>query len=139
MGIKRWIRDLSRDAVGSDIIVLNRRLDDVTERISALTDLERTLLHERERLSLTLDVINERIENGNRLWRAIRARERREEQRAEGDEEQDPYPQLQLFDEAGGSGEGLPPMHRPVDRAGKPLTAAQEVGQAIARRIAGLE
>lgn len=137
MSIKQWIRGLALETTAADIFKVRQELKEVWQRLEGLTDLERTLKHEHERLKITLDVIDQRIEKGNAIWRQIRARERREQEREDELEEEaagtDPR-QLPLLDDAG-SGD---PRVRNVrtDMESDPRARIAAIRREYARRIA---
>jgi len=130
LNVKRWIQRLATEAVARLFDEIHGRLEDFEARILEFTDLERTVGRELERLKGLTDEIDHRIERGNKIWRQIRARERR----AEGLEELEESDQLSFGDEEGGGVEGLSPVSEGLDDYRPTLRPHQEVGKALARQ-----
>jgi hypothetical protein len=139
----------------------NRETERCTERLDAqerrvrevleeLRELERSVemslrsLGERfdsqgKHLRIMAEELDERIDRGNKIWRKIRASEYYEKEREEREGEAESYPNLSLFDGESGQGEGVQPVHPGLAHRQDAESKAQEVGKALARRIAGLE
>lgn len=118
---------------------LLRALDDLeTEVKRRFTDLEENVDLQAKTVRLMSEELEERIDRGNKIWRKIRAAEYYERERADSEDDEDAS-----YDLFSGNGEGrapeeLPPMHRNVGDPRSASSTARQVGQAIARRIAGI-
>lgn len=69
---------------------------------------ERARINELQREFKSLaEYVESRVEDGNKVWRRIRASQRREEESVDGEDPE----QLHILDGGGGEGEGVPGMH----------------------------
>jgi len=99
---------------------------------------ERIDRHERAVKGMA-EELDERIDRGNKIWRKIRAAEYYERERRDSEEEYDPAVDLSAWDGGGGPEEGVQQLSPRVGWPGRPPSKAQEVGKALARKIAGLD
>lgn len=90
-------------------------------------------------IRLMAEEMEERIDRGNKIWRKIRASEYYERQREDSGEDEDSNFDLPFGNGESGAPEAMPAVHPRVGWLGRPPTKAQEVGKALARRIAGME
>jgi len=107
--------------------------DEVETLRSVWMEKERTYEAQLARFEALTEEIDERIDRGNKIWRAIRARERRQEVLEDFDDPQ----QLHLLDGEGGEGEGVPPMHPDLAAPGTSLPPHKEIARQIAGQIIG--
>ena len=118
---------------------LLRGLEDLEAEIKRrFTDLEESVDLQAKTVRLMSEELEERIDRGNKIWRKIRASEYYEKERAESEDESGADYDLFTGDEMVGGTEAVPPMHRSMGHPRETATKAREVGQAIARRIAGI-
>lgn len=134
------------ESLRQDIERQTKRVREVLATIEALeTDIKARFREVEERVEaqgkhvrLMAEEMEERIDRGNKIWRKIRASEYYDRQREEGEEDENAGDDLPLFDGTSGQREGLPPVHQGLGRIGRPPSPAQEMGKALARRIAGI-
>jgi len=135
------------ERIEEDIEKQSKRIRDVLREMRDLEmeikrrfqELEDGLDSQGKAVRLMAEEVDERIDRGNKIWRKIRASEYYEKQREDSEEDEQP-----AFDFYPGNGEGgpqetMPPVHRGVGHIGAAHTTAREVGQALARRIAGMD
>jgi len=133
------------ESIREDIENQTKRIRDVLQEMRDLEveirrrfqELEDNQDAQGKAVRIMAEELEERIDRGNKIWRKIRASEYYEKQRE--DSEEDEQAILEFYQGNGESGpaEELPPVHRGMGHIGSAHTTAREVGQAIARRIAG--
>lgn len=124
----RRVREVLAAVEGIELEI-KARLREIEERLDAQAKAGRLMAEEME----------ERIDRGNKVWRRIRASEYYEKQRQDSEEDEDPGFDLPSGDGEGGGPEGVQYLPPRMGWPGRPPTKAQEMGKALARRIAGLE
>lgn len=116
-----------------------RTIDEVnSETKRRFRELEENIQAHEKAVRLMAEEMEERIDRGNKIWRKIRASEYYASQRQESDEDEDPNFELHFGNGAGSQEETMPAVHPGLGWPRRPTTKAQEVGKALARRIAGI-
>lgn len=95
-------------------------------------DLNRRVETLERRWDLLLEDLDERIERGNKAWRRVRASERRQQERDEGEEIEESDEDLPLFHGNGSADARMPSVHHDL---GHP-EPHREFARQIARQIA---
>lgn len=136
MNIVKWIRNLAKQELEEQMAGILKIEDRVIELEREITDLSRTASREIERIRILSDEIDQRIERGNKIWRAIRAREvratEREELEGELDADQGVLP---LY--ADGSGEvRMPNLPHGVEDPDQHLAPYERFARDFARQVA---
>lgn len=124
-----------------------RRVRDLLDRVRLLEDEIHKLLkglgerldEQERRTRLMVEEMDERIDRGNKIWRKIRSHEYYAQQREDGDEDEDANLEFHFGNGEGGPPEELPAVHPGMGWPRRTPSKAQEVGKALARRLAGLE
>ena len=83
-----------------------------------------------------LEELDDRIDRGNKAWRRIRAKERRQEVAEEEEDWDDDVPR---GDARGGNGQGVLPLPNGVEARPSGNAAWEDARRALNRRIAGIE
>lgn len=104
---------------------------------SRLRDLEGRIGEEVRALRGLGEYLESRVEDGNKQWRRIRARERAQAFDEDSEGESESHPDLFPGNANGGGEEGMPSMHEDLDMDGRPLAPWQKAARAIARHYAG--
>jgi len=133
LSIRSWILGRFQERVITLEVQTDLLEDEIETLRSVWTEKERTYEAQLARFEALTEEIDERIDRGNKIWRAIRARERREEV----DEDLDDPRQLHLLDGEGGEGEGVPPLHSDMAAPGTSLPPHKEIARQIAGQIIG--
>ena len=109
--------------------LLGNRQEGVGDLQERLERLERTL-------SSVVEEIEARIDRGNKLWRAIRARESAAEEREESEDIPNPPQHVLPFDDERSGVERVRPMYGDMAGSGEEPKPHQVVAREIAHRIA---
>ena len=133
MSIREWILGPWPEEIARLAKVIEATDAETEALAQAWTEKERSLDRQLDRLQALTEEIDERIDRGNKIWRAIRARERREEVAEDGE---DPR-QLHLLDGEGSGEEGMPSVHQHVEIPGRPVPAHKEIARQMARNLIG--
>ena len=124
-----------------------RRVKDLLEEMRDLgreTEAALRVLAERvdsqgKSFRLLAEEVEERIDRGNKVWRKIRASEYYEKERQEREEDEQTGLQLHPEHGAGGVEQEVLPLQAAMGGHRHAVSAAREVGKALARRKVGLE
>jgi len=135
------------EALEEDIQKQSRRVGDAFKEIEEVQgeiakrfrDVEERLEAHQRAVRLMAEELDERIDRGNKIWRKIRASEYYEANRDRSEEDEDANFELHFGNGEGSPEEGVPTVHQSMVWPGRPPTKAQEVGKALARRIAGID
>jgi len=142
--LRRSTPDL--ETIRSDLVDQSRRVREVLAQVEGIErDIAirfRELDERMERYDRSVrgiaEELDERIDRGNKIWRKIRASEYYEKERRDREEDEDPGLDLPFGDGEVGEGEGMQAMYPNLGFLGRPPSKAQELGKALARRIAGI-
>jgi len=128
----------SRDGKANDRLTQleNKMTELVNQRELPIQTLNERITQLERTLNAITEEIDVRIERGNKIWRQIRARERREEKRAEEQGEFDEDQQVFDFDGAGGQPEGMQGMSPFVAAPESSLQPHEEAAKALAAAVA---
>ena len=135
MGIKRWIKTIATEAVQEKIDHVHAILDAEMAKNQRVMDLARDVERELDRLKALTDEIDARIDRGNKLWRAIRARERRAAELEEVEGFDDPRQGFLPLDGGGGEEDGLPDMPDVLEDGHEHLAPHERFAKEFARSL----